>query len=229
MSFTDKELALAAASVRDSMLSALPEYEPHAFSEGYTAKIARLCAKMRRREKVRPILQAAAMWFLVFLTGAAIYVASSPAARAAVLNWTREVFENSIIYRFYGDRRGDTLPRYELTWLPEGFELVDEFEDETFYNAFYLNESGDEMIVFDYRLMEEGTTEAVFGYNDKHTIEKVTVNGYYGEIYLPTDGTDNVLTLMDEKKQVVLSIESNLESPVILLIAESIKLCNPTN
>ena len=232
-SFTDEELRLAAASVCASMVEAaeaIPGGE-HEFSRGFLDKMNALLNLDRRRRKRRRIRHRVASVFLAFLLGASIFLATNPEARAAFLAWVREVYENSVVYRFFGNASG-VLPRYEITWMPEGFVLVDEYtidEDEIRF-TYYIDESGSEDISFQYSWMFDGTSTFIYNPNGVPSSEKCEINGLKGDFYSAGDDSRmNTLTWIDEDRGIVFSIDSTLPKSDIIHIAESISLSNFTN
>lgn len=234
-SFTDDDLRLAAASVCASMVEAaeaIPGGE-HEFSESFLEKMDSLVALDKRRSKRRRVWHRVASVFLAFLLGASIFLATNPEARAAFLAWVREVYENSVVYRFFG-RPAEDFPQYELNWIPEGFVLESEINDE--YNGnkqiimTYENPETGESFSFCYQSISEDISMVVGGYEDEDapSPEHCTINGLDGEYYPPGASGTSSLVWMDERKGVVLYIDSNLEKSVVLHIADGVRLVNPT-
>lgn len=79
-------------------------------------------AKRQHRSIWSRIARTAAVILLVLSLSLSALMAVSPTVRAAVINWVRETYEHSVIYRFF-DKSDDQLPNYAPTWLPEGFVL----------------------------------------------------------------------------------------------------------
>lgn len=233
-SFTDEDLRLAAASVCASMLDAvesIPSGE-HEFSERFLDKMSALLDLDRLRRKRRRIRHRVASVFLAFLLGASIFLAVNPEARAAFLAWVREVYENSVVYRFFG-RPKDAFPQYELNWIPQGFVMESEINDE--YNGnmqrilTYENPETGESFSFCYQSISEDISKVVGGYDeDAPSPEYCTINGLDGEYYPPGVSGTSSLVWMDEQNGVVLYIDSSLEKSVVLHIANSVRLANST-
>lgn len=103
-----------------SVLSACPEECRHVFSLSFEKKMRRLLRKQRHPFAHR-MLQRAAAIFLTALVGIGTWLAVDMQARAAFFRWCKEVYENQVIYRFYGEQRGQT-DVYRPAWLPDGYE-----------------------------------------------------------------------------------------------------------
>jgi len=190
--FSDDELRTAAASVRASMLSAveaIPSGERE-FSEGFLAKMDELFVADKRRRKRRLAWRHVAGLFLACLIGVSVWLAVDENARAAFQRWWREVTENSVIYQFFG-RPELTFPQYELTWIPEGYVLDSEIDDE--YNGnkqrilTYENPETGESFSFCYQSISEDISMVVGGYEneDAPMTEHCSINGIDGEYYPP--------------------------------------------
>ncbi|MBE7003000.1 MAG: hypothetical protein E7425_01775, partial [Ruminococcaceae bacterium] len=93
-SFTDDDLALAAAAVRDAMLAELPDGSEHVFSDGFDGRLRAAVKKDKLREAFGRAARVAAAVLLALIVGGAAYLASSPDARASLKNWTRELYED---------------------------------------------------------------------------------------------------------------------------------------
>ena len=227
-SFTDDELRLAAASVCASMVEAaeaIPGGE-HEFSDSFLEKMEALVALDKRRNKRRRVWHRIASVFLAFLLGASIFLATNPEARAAFFAWVREVYENSVVYRFLGDSNG-FLPKYEPSWIPEGFVLDGEYEekvdDKIWRDVVYINAATGDVFIFTYQTMADGLSNVLTSYVGE-TIsepEHYLINGLEGDYY--TSDT-NTLIWHDEDKGVSFIIGSTLTKDVILHIAESVVL-----
>lgn len=229
-SFTDDELRLAAASVCASMVEAaeaIPGGE-HEFSDSFLKKMEALVALDKRRNKRRRVWHRVASVFLAFLLGASIFLATNPEARAAFLAWVREVYESSVVYRFFGNASG-VLPRYEITWMPEGFVLVDEdtIDEDEIRICYYISESDD--ISFQYSWIFDGTSTFIFNPNGLPNAQDCEINGIKGQFYSAGENSrTNVLIWIDEAQNIVFTMSSTLNMADMLHIAESVSLSNIT-
>lgn len=226
--FSQQALQRAAASVRQSMLDSLPPPSQceHTFSEAFQGKMERLLARARRREWARRAARRAALFFLAALMGVSAWLAVDTQARAAFVSWVREVYEEHIVYRFSGKPAAEELPSYRITWLPEGYEAVDVFDNGTVYNAWY--QLGDDVMsgfVFEYFFAQQGRLTEMQIHEANYLHKTLTIHGVQADLYLAlTPGETNNLIWVDENAGIVFSFNGFLEESVMLHIAESIVL-----
>ena len=76
-------------------------------------------AKRQHRSIWNRIARTAAVILLVLSLSLCTLMAVSPTVRAAVINWVRELYENSTVYHVMPSHAAEKLPRYKLTWLPD--------------------------------------------------------------------------------------------------------------
>lgn len=99
------------------------------------------------KRKTRPVwrlaAQRAAIFLLVVSLGFGAIMVGSPTARAAFMNWIKEVYETHIVYRFMGEDIDGEMPHYEITALPEGFVEVERLEFPATVAVAYENDAGD--------------------------------------------------------------------------------------
>lgn len=225
--FGERELQAAAKRVAESMLAGLPDAAAcdHDFSEGFRRKMEVLLRRQRRRSVQHTVWRyAAALLLTVTLTFGAV-MAVSPQARAAVVQWVRTVYENSIVYRFFNPAPQGALPRYQLTWLPEGFTEMDMFCDEEYYSAIYENEETGQIIIFEYQFMNDGAYVLIEPEKGS-IISQAEVNGLQGEyLQAPDDADGNLLALVDEENNIMFHISGNIDKNSIFGIAEGMALC----
>lgn len=225
--FGERELQAAAKLVAESMLEGLPDAAAcgHDFSEGFRRKMETLLRRQRRRSIRHTVWRyAAAVLLTVTLTFGAV-MAVSPQARAAVVQWVRTVYENSVVYRFFNPAPQGALPRYELTWLPEGFTEADVFCDEEYYSAIYENVETGQVVIFEYHFMCDGMNVTIAP-EESGSITQVEVNGLRGEYYQePDDADGNLLQFTDETANIIFKISGNIDRGSIFNIAEGVILC----
>ncbi len=234
-SFTDKELSYASAYVANAMLASLPApgYCCHRFSSEFERKMALLCAKVKRRAAVISFFRAAAAVFLCILIGAVSWLAVDVDARAAVQKWVSEIFDDHVVYRFEGDA-DSKLPVYEITWLPEGFELMESHATPT-HSSVYFSDSNGNLLSIRYGIMHDGIIIEFFDpthENQAETFacENVSINGMDGKFYSKGSGSNtNNLIWFDNNLGIYFSINSSLNKSVIMHIAQCLELANSTN
>lgn len=227
--FTDQDLVVAAGIVRQSMLDALPEPEActHEFSAQFQEKMKRLFAKDRTLNAFATIRRFAAAVILLFLLGAAAVLAVDTEARANFFDWVRKLYENSIVYEFFGGAPEEGLPDYELGWVPEGYEAVDVYRDEMMYSAIYMKvDDPDAVFVFEYRLVHPETVTEFIGDMSKYECYQVKVNGITADYYHALVETEtNHLIWFDENMQIQFSFDGYLDEADMLHMAEELFLC----
>lgn len=225
--FGEQELQAAAKRVAESMLEGLPDAAAcdHDFSEGFRRKMETLLRRQRRRSVQHAVWRyAAALLLTVTLTFGAV-MAVSPQARAAVVQWVRTVYENSIVYRFFNPTPQGALPRYELTWLPEGFTETDVFCDEEDYYVIYENKENGQGFIFEYQLMHDGTNITITP-EEGNKNSQIEVNGLQGEYHqAPDDAGGNLLVLVDEENNIMFYISGDIDKNSIFNIANGMVLC----
>ena len=185
------------------------QYEP---SDLFEKKIRRLLHRAKHPYFYRAIRRIASIFLAAILVGS-MYLAVDMEARAAFLGWIKEVYEHSIVYRIMPSSAAKDLPHYELTWLPDGFDEPDIYENETVYSALYQNSSTGEIVIFDYYRLSSEVQAKLFTDQQPDS----------------SDSESNNLLWIDTEAGVFCAIDSNLSKDVILHIAESIYLVTITN
>lgn len=177
------------------------------------------------QRKMRPAwkkaLRRVAAVFLAATVGVSAWLAVDTNARAAFVGWVRELYEHSIVYRVAPVRTATTLPHHELIYLPDGFGGPDIYESKTTYNALYEKPDTEDVLIVDYRLLDD---EVQTEFLTTRQPEKVTVNGVPADFFAADDDSDfNNLLWIDEDVGVLCSIDGTLPKEEILRIAEGMK------
>lgn len=222
---SDDDLRKAARMVRDSMLESLPgpsECE-HEFSQDFYEKMEKLLSKERMHRTFRKAMQRVAVAFLAIVLGTGIWLSVDVEARAAVINWVREVYEDSVFYRFFNDS-DVSLPVYRLKDIGDDYRIVFEDEDATSYSIFYRNDESGESIFFEYLIIQEGHVLGVLENQADYVHETVQIGATVGDYYDFTEkGSSDILVWIDEKNNIAFALNSTLEKDELLSIAEKIK------
>lgn len=224
---TDDALKLAAASVREAMLSTIPPAEEcrHTFSPEFEAKMEQLIAAEQRRSRRRSAARRVAAVFLAVLLGVGAWLAVDAPARASFFNWVREVYETYIVYRFTGEPSAEGLPEYRLGWLPDGYVEVSMVHDDNLQG--YLYQNGETALTFMYYHLIQG--DAGIHYNEDAECTPITVNGHQGHFYAAANATvSNDLIWVDEPRGILFVLSGFLSQDDMLNIAESLCLENMT-
>lgn len=228
MNLTDDLLRAAAADVRTAMLDALPA--PEECSHIFSPQFERKMQKLIRQQKVeyRLLRQAAAVFFAL-LIGSSVWLMVDTEARAAFLQWVQTVYENSIVYRFFGNAPvNPEMMNYRPTWLPEGYVETSVITEDSMLLVEYRN-SENSVIYFSCVPMNDSVAVSLIP-DGKIASEEVSVNGMYGEFYQPENaGETNELFWFDEEPHIAFGLSGHLEKSVMLHIAECVSLEDSTN
>lgn len=227
--FDDNDLKAAAQLVAGSMLSSLPSRAEceHEFSDDFTAKMDKLLHR-QKRQIWYTVIRYAAVIVLAATLALGTVMAASPTARAAVLKWTRELYDSGTVYRFYSEVPDTPLPTYELGRLPEGFEEASVYRSDSFYRAMYSNAETGKSFVFEYSYMNIGTVQTVTS-GDEDSIEQTKVNGMPADFYqAPKDEDTNILFIFDEESNICFTISASIDRDTMFKIAEHIYLAEAT-
>jgi len=108
-------------------------------------------------------------------------------------------------------------PRYAVGWIPEGFELVDDYYDEGYGNLYYLND--DRMIVYEYSTLSEMNAIDII---DTDTCEPVIVNDRVFEYYQDPSGGSNIMVWVDEAQAMVHLLNADLSKSEMVEVMQSI-------
>lgn len=226
--FSDAELRQAAALVRQSMLKALPHpTECHyAISPEMGQKIARLVKKEEQKKRLRRIGRMAASIILAFLVGVGAWLAVDAEARAAVVQWVKEVYEESVFYRFFNEPTSEALPYYRLTALPGDYTETVAYEDETLRILMYENTN--DTLLFACQRMSKETALGIS--SNGYSCEVVALDRFTAELYIPTDPTSTKdLVWIDEDAGLLFTLSSFCENDIIINIANGVQLAEMPN
>lgn len=205
----------------------LSDREPVAISSRFRLQMQNMMAnparwaKRRRRPIWKQAMQtAAAVLIVCSLTIGSIMVAS-PTARAAIIEWVTEWYENSIIYRFFGAPTFEDMPQYKIAELPVGYRDTETPLDlPNNIEITYENESGD-TIRFEYMRAEEGSAIVIDTANME--ISEIEINGCPGYLYVAMDHEQsNCITWYDVRSGIQFVIDGFYGSDELVRMAESV-------
>ena len=224
---TDEELISATALIRESLLRTLPEPEncTGEFTTQFEEKIRKLKKAAERKAAWRRFTKGAVAAVLVVLISFSMLLAFSTETRAAVKIWFRESFGSLTTYTFL-ESEVNSLPKYELTWIPEGYELI---RDEGFEHmrgmVYQKGYNAHDTFIFDYALANDNSKLFVESTSGEQTMKTVDVWGTQGDLYLSSGPDDSYLLVwFDETNGVVFSINTYLEPDDILRIANGVRI-----
>lgn len=150
-------------------------------------------------------------------------MAISPTARAAVVRWAVELYENNIAYRYRGEQNAEALPQYEITELPDGYVETMRNISPGLVSVTYEDQFGD-VIYLDYVFMYQGTqTNFVINEDSVLNVMVNQMNGQFIESQIPENL--NTLTWINPDLNIHFTIDGYFNLDTILHMAESVSLC----
>lgn len=226
----DAILRAAACEVRDAMLSSLPRECPHyEASPRFEKRMERLLAdpvgyaKKMLRPWYEKAARAAAMAAVSVGASVFLFAQLSPSAWAAVKQWVAQLRPADIVYYFTGEAKGETLPCYTITALPEGYVPTGEVIELTGYRSITYQNADKQPLYFNCALMNQGSALGVGTENME--IHDISVNGCKGQLFLSLDAeVSNAIVWMDEDTNTQFTIDAYESEAVLLHIAESVSL-----
>lgn len=219
--FSDEALRRAAAKVRQSMLDALPDPEEcnYEVTPEFQKKMNRLFAKVKRRKSVRQIGHRVAAILLASLIGVSSWLAVDHEARAAFIQWVREVYEDSAIYHFFNEPTETAFPEYTISPVPNGYTETASIGGDTMRTIIF--ESNDDILTLYYQQYHSG---AVLGFaGAEFQLEHTNVGPHSADYYKAVDSEEsNELIWIDESIGLVFKLSSFKDKDTILRFADQI-------
>lgn len=173
------------------------------------------------RSRRRPALRTAARH------AAAVLVTVSPQVQADITRWVAEQTGNVLDFQFRGDSPAQPIPQYQITALPEGYVETERTDSLDAGNVTYKNSDGD-MILLDYAYMQDGALHRII-LNDTDTMSDIRVSGMPGKLILSTEEKSfDCILWIDAAQNLQFTITAAAEKSVIIAMAESVSLYDPT-
>ena len=217
VTITDKEIEKAVIAYAEEYLgklSAAPD--THVFSERYEkrrAQIVAFGASPMRRSRHRRTLRSAVAAVLVLLLSLGMIVSFSATARAAVLNWLKETYNNIIRYEFIHQEDDHTYVICGPAWLPEGFERTENVITDVYTLKVYENVQTGEYLRFEY----DKATDPMIAEVKKQSIgaEVLIDNGSIVKYFLDSETSRRVFWY-DQNRQLVFFVDSNVNRETLV-------------
>lgn len=222
---SEAELRLALKEVDNAILSSLPE--PGSCTHQFSARFER---KMRTviRHGNHPVLyktlHRAACLLLVLLILFGSVMAFNTEVRASVIGWIKEQYESFYHYFFPSESTAWEPTEYTLSWVPDGYTLVNSYSSPAMETTIYFHPSGN-MIQFTYFY----GTDTITDYVDREGYEchEVTLKNCIAEILITTSSDKtNGIFWEDSSSRVFFSISAPLEESELVKLAEGVELKN---
>ena len=228
--FDEEELQEAARLVNQAMIDSVPPPSKckHTFSPAFQSKMAHLIARSKFMDTVQQLGKQVATALLILVVGVTSWLIVDAKARVELFDWVRDVYENSIVYRFFvGDARVfQKMPSYRPSWLPDGYSQIYVSDDNNSQTVIYQKDQNiAETIILDYRPYSNDMQIELMWEETEYEYLQVQVNKYPAYFYRSLDGSQaNDLVWVDEAADLMFSLNGYLEKDVMLNIADSIKL-----
>lgn len=225
---TDGQLTEAAALVRESLLSAIPNPEEcnHTFSTDFNQKMEAMRRREERRKQRRKTTYRVAAAIVIVLVGFSLLCFLNTEVRAAICGWVKEVVGDISYYWFQGEK-AEELPYYELTYIPEGYENVMDTALTSSRGMLYQRgENVKDGFTFDYGLTAEEAPIIVGHGEGAFELRDVSINGCRGELHISTniEEESHCLIWVDDEKGVWFSILAFFDPEEIVKLAESVQI-----
>lgn len=124
-------------------------------------------------------------------------------------------------------RPAQPIPQYQITALPEGYVETERTDALDAGNVTYKNSDGD-MILLDYAYMQDGALHRII-LNDTDTMSDIRVSGMPGKLILSAEEKNfNRILWIDAAQNLQFTITAAAEESVIIAMAESVSLYDPT-
>lgn len=218
----------AAAQEAEALPQEPPELSPrHGRSMRAMLRDPLAWARSRRRPALHTAARHAAAVLLVLVLSAAVLVTVSPQVRADITRWVAEQTGNVLDFQFRGDSPTQPIPQYQITALPEGYVETERTTNDWITHVEYTC-ADKNRITFSYVYMHDGASTG-FSLSDGDKVQDVTVGKLPGKLILG-QGPEarNALIWIDSAQNLQFSIIADVDESVIIAMAESISLCDPT-
>ena len=220
--FNASDLRAVCAGYADGLVASAEavslDFEP---SETHRNAVRHLMDKSLQRAKrhtsYRRIGTIAALFVLLFST----VMVTNAHARELFVRWMKQVFPNRVMYQFYGESV-EGLNNYRIGWLPEGFELENQFEFQGI--RVYSYRSQDEGFTVSFNTIEDGFILEIEGAEGFKSLP-VYINGVKGTYYYDNQSKNLVWITADENVEI--DIEGSISYEMMMKIAESIYIAKP--
>ena len=224
--FNKKQLKNAAriyAERRNDALEASLDQEPVQFSPEFqneiTSMISAADTAITKRKHIRSRVAAAIVTLIILITA---FFSFNTTARAAFVNWIKEIYREYIHYEFFGDKDDDKLPELIPGWLPEGFALSST-ETLTLDHSSYTFEGTDgKGFALDCSRSHSGSSIYISDNNESRYHLTVAIGNYEVDCYVSDDVSDYVWH--DKEGKFFFTMSSNLTHDINVKIIENLKI-----
>ena len=223
--YTVQEMAIA----YEAAVLCLPD-TPQAFttdrqiSEALQRSIFRMNRRYLQQQRLYATGRTVVAVFLAVLLFFGTVFTVNAEVRQVVLSWWKEVWENRVLYfwdSFIGS--SETEMEYKLTYIPEGYELMESGKDET--SGYVIYEGDDGGFVFEYSPASDSDGLQYFPLGDSYLHWQIDVNGLPADIY-QDDYEINTYTVIqiDTQNGFVWYLDAQMDLEIMYRIIDGITL-----
>ena len=224
--FNKKQLKNAAriyAERRNDALEASLDQEPVQFSPEFQNEIASMIsasdAAIKKRNHIRSRVAAAIVALIILITA---FFSFNTTARAAFVNWIKEIYREYIHYEFFRDNDDDKLPELTPEWLPEGFSLTQATSVSDLLS--YTYESIDEKcFIIECKHSRSGSSIYVWDANDDRQHFTRIIGDYEVDCYVSADDVSDYVW-HDAEGKFFFTMSSDLPHEINVKIIENLKI-----
>ncbi len=224
--FNKKQLKNAAriyAERRNDALEASLDQEPVQFSPEFQKEISSMISAsdtaIKRRKHIRSRVAAAFVALIMLITA---FFSFNTTARAAFVNWIKEIYREYIHYEFFGDKDDDKPPELIPGWLPEGFALsTAETLTPDHYSYTYEDGNG-KGFSLDCSRTHSGSSIYLSDNNERRYHLTVAIGNYEVDCYVSDDVSDYVWH--DKEGKFFFTMNSDLPHEINVKIIENLKV-----
>ena len=192
-------------------------------------------ARKKRRKTVKRGLTGVVSVCLTAAVCMGFWYTVNGQTQAAARVWKREIRGNRSIYSAGYELPDITMPEYELTWIPEGYQQVhslptDGEEDRYAYSESYYHTEEDDYFFWNVKFL--GAHKASVQLSENRTVERLRINGMEGDLYhsdYPEYGFEiSELFWFDNELGIMFQLSGNLTKEEIIAVAESMVVVKET-
>lgn len=222
---TDEMLAQAADAYVQIMVDHIPDFPE--YSHAFSARFERRMRKIIRRGN-HPVLyrtmRVAGYAVAVLVISFMMLMAANPSARAAVMDWIRDVYASFYSHRYYCAREDIDIQDVscEIGYIPEGYREFRYIENQ-FNIAYTFKNNTNQLLYFEHSVSPH-SIEYFHSLQD-YEISYPIINGQNGQ-YLRSNNADiaSILQWTDSETKQLMTVSGFLEESELLKIAENIKI-----
>lgn len=184
-------------------------------------------ARRRKRPLWKTVLRRVAIFVVASSLTLGALMTVSPTVRAAFTNWIVQFYETYEVYHFAKDPVSEAMPQYEITAIPEGYQLEHTLDGSDHVWFRYLNADGEHL---SFRFIRATSNVALEITVENAEISNITVNGCPGHLYISSDPEEsNAVVWYDEQLNLQFMINGSFDRDNLLAIAESIVFVGSKN